>query len=198
MQAPKHGRRVGAVLAKEEVMGYRARWVAIRNGRLDAALQVLGLRLHAKSDEQVYDTGHYAVDMPTGWLVVIGDGWDAMDSVQPSHAQALSAGTETLHFYCDDAAMCASLTAYRDLKQTWALAYDGSEGASSPTVSGAPPAAVTEALDRLQKQREASPDDGVDYLYEAAPQVGLALTAFRHDETLTSGAVRPIYVLGQP
>lgn len=178
-------------------MGYRARWLAVKNGDLGAALQAVRLRKESESHEAVYDPGHFALNMPGGWLVVIGDGHGAMDAVQPAHAQALSAGTEALHFYCDDTPMCASLAAYRDGKETWRLEHGGATGVRAPTISGAPPPLVAEVVERLQtKQRESGADD-VDYLYEAAPEIGRALTGFRHDQTLPQGTVLPIVVLGE-
>ena len=103
-------------------MGYRCCWIAAKGVGLDAALSAMGLVHEEDSDEGVYDPGHYAVVMPGGWLVVIGDGRDALGDVQPEHAQKLSAGTEALHFFCDDTPMCASLAAYRDGREVWSLA----------------------------------------------------------------------------
>ena len=47
---------------------------------------------------------------------------------------------------------------------------------------------------RLGAQRAAK-DPRVDHLYEAAPKIGLALTGFRHDETLGNGVYLPIHIL---
>jgi hypothetical protein len=187
--------------------------VALKDTDLLAALRLLGLREESLSQEPVYDTGHFAVSLPGGWLGVIGDGFEAMDTVQPSHARQLSVAGEALHFYCDDAAMCATLAAYRDGEEVWALRHDGSEGRGRPEISGAPPAIVGEIVRRLEAEQsaEASADvdesgdvgEGddddesgeVDYLYDAPAEVALALIGFRHDQTLAAGAVLPISIL---
>ncbi len=45
----------------------------------------------------------------------------------------------------------------------------------------------------MEEQRKAGKQ--VDYLYDAAPQIGLGLTGFRHDQTLSSGEHLPILLL---
>jgi hypothetical protein len=76
-------------------MGYRCRWVA---ARLDVAtmLRRLGLDVVREHHEAVHDTGLWAVSLPQGWTVVMGDGWDAMDLVSADDARELSADAEAL------------------------------------------------------------------------------------------------------
>jgi len=58
-------------------MGYRCRWIALRDrDRVDVFAR-LKLEVTGELNEEVYDTGLYAVDVD-GWLVLIGDGWDFM------------------------------------------------------------------------------------------------------------------------
>lgn len=167
----------------------------MKNVELRSALDVFGLRQESTSDEAVYDPGLYAVALPGGWLVVIGDGWDSMEAVTEAHARVLSKGTDALHFFCDDTSMCASLVAYGDGKTVWTLEHDGSNGPGTPAVSGTPPPLVGEIVVRLQKEQADSGRKDVDYVYDAAPEIGLALTGFRHDQTLGNGDVLPILVL---
>ena len=176
-------------------MGYRARWLAVKNVELPAALRTVGLRQESEEHGEVDDPGHYALKLPDAWLVVIGDGWDAMETVQPAHAFALSIGTEALHFYCDDTPMCASLRMYRDGMELWSLEHDCSNGPGAPVVSGAPPAIVAEVIARLRKKQDESGDSDVDHLYDAAPEIALALVGFRHDQTLSEGKRSPVFVL---
>lgn len=176
-------------------MGYRCRWLAVKNVELSAALEAVGLRQESASNEAVYDPGLYAVALPGGWLVVIGDGWDFMDMVHEADARGLSKGTESLHFYCDDTSMGASLVAYRDGTRVWTLEHDGSKGRGTSVVSGTPPPIAGEIVARLQERQRESGDKDVDYVYDAAPEIGLALTGFRHDQTLGNGGILPILVL---
>jgi hypothetical protein len=176
-------------------VGYRARWLGVKNGDMGIALRTLGLRETSVSDKAVYDTGHYAVNLPNGWLVVIGDGRDAMETVQPEHARELSVGTESLHFYCDDTPMCASISAYRDGKEVWSLTHDRDNNAEMPMIEGTPVTVVGDVVTRVQRQQEEAGPDGADFVYEAAPEIGLAITGFRHDKTLGDGDVLPIHVL---
>lgn len=176
-------------------MGYRGTWVAVRGDRLEEALRVVGLRVEATLEEAQYDPGHWAVVMPGPWCVVFGDGSDAMFTVRRKHAKELSAGSEALFFTCNDTTMCAELECWRDGRLSWSIVHDGSEGRTSPTLTGEPPPIVHETIAALREEERAAGDDGVDYLYEAAPVVGLALTGFRHDQTLSNGDVLPIFAL---
>jgi len=174
-------------------MGYRASWLAVKTDDLDAVLQVVGLVRGEELHEAVYDIGHYAVKLAT-WWVVIGDGSEAMHTVQENHAQVLSAGTEALYFTCNDTSMCARLVAFQNREQAWSLDYDGSNGPGKNELSGAPPALVATAIANAQEEQNKATRQ-VDYLYDAAPEIGLALTGFRHDQTLSGGEHLPILVL---
>lgn len=175
-------------------MGYRARWLAVKNVGLADLLAETGLRIESKIDEAVYDPGLYAVNLPGGWLVVMGDGWDWMDSIQPAQARALSKGTEALHFYTDDEPMNASLAAFRDGAKVWSLEHDRSKQERSPVITGSPPPLVATIVADLERQQAAAGDD-CELLYDAAPEIAKALVGFRHDQTLADGAVLPIFVL---
>lgn len=174
-------------------MGFRASWLAVKTDDLAAVLGVVGLRQEHELHEAVYDTGHYALKLAS-WWVVIGDGSEAMHTVQEHHAPELSAGTEALYFTCNDTSMCARLVAFQDGQETWALDYDGSNGPGKNELSGAPPALVAKAIALAQEEQDKAGRQ-VDHLYDAAPEIGLALTGFRHDQTLGSGKHLPILVL---
>jgi hypothetical protein len=62
-------------------MGYRARWLAVKNADLKAVLRTIGLGQESETREPIYDTGFYAANLPGCCLVVIGDWWDHMDAV---------------------------------------------------------------------------------------------------------------------
>lgn len=172
-------------------MGYRSRWMAVKGLELDVALSALGLRVLSVSSEEIEDIGHYALHMPTGWLIVIGDGLDEMETVQPEHVKRLSVGTEALHFYCDDTPMSASLIYFQNGNEIWSLVHD----LPHPIVAGTPSALVKEIVAKLELEQHEAGDDGCDYVYDAAPEIGKAITGFRHDQTLAEGEFLPVYVL---
>lgn len=173
-------------------MGFRARWVAVQNVGLAPLLSRVGLREVSVSNEAIFDTGWYAVALPNHWMLLFGDGWDHMDDVTLEHAQALSRGTEALHFYTDDTPMSASLTSFKDGREVWALTHDVAEA----SVRGEAPEVVTRTLEILRAQ-QAQASSNVDVLYDAAAQIGLALIGFRHDQTLADAAVLPVHVLSK-
>ena len=176
-------------------MGYRARWLAVKNADPAQVLRTIGLVQDSASSEAIYDPGHYALAMPGGWFVVIGDGADFMDTVEEEHARALSIGTESLHFSCDDTSMGALLKVFREGKEVWAVEYDGSNGPGTPVVTGTPPAVVGETIAKCRAAQHASGRKDVDHVYDAAAELGQVLTGFRHDQTLGDGEHLPILVL---
>lgn len=162
---------------------------------VSAVLEALGFRVQAECNEAVYDPGLFAVALPNEWVVVFGDGSDELGTMQPEHGRAQSVGTEAVFFTCNDSSMCAAIRGYRDGEELWSLQHDGSQGPPSVALAGNPPSIVKETLARLQDEQRQSGEDDVDHVYDASPQIGLALTGFRHDETLSSGEHVPIFVL---
>lgn len=176
-------------------MGYRARWLAVKNADPAQVLRTIGLVQDSASSEAIYDPGHYALAMPGGWFVVIGDGGDFMDTVEEEHARALSTGTESLHFSCDDTSMGALLKGFRGGREVWALEHDGSNGPGTTVVTGSAPAVVGEIIAKCKAAQHASGRNDVDFVYDAAAELGQVLTGFRHDQTLGDGESLPILVL---
>src|SRR5687767_8344265 len=126
-------------------MGFRCRWLASRRPRAEI-LKQLGFVVSEEINEAVYDTGLWAVGLADRWTVVMGDGWDFMDSIGRKQAEAVSAGGEAIFFYTDDSPMCCEIAAFRDGRELWSLAYDGSDGVSKPKITGTPPEIVSNIL----------------------------------------------------
>lgn len=177
-------------------MGFRCRWVAVRDGTRDDVLAQLQFAAKAQHDEAIYDTGLYAVDV-NGWVIVIGDGWDFMDLVQREHAAQLARRGEVVFFYADDSAMATELSSFSEGGLRWSFAYDGSDGPRAPQLEGDVPEAVTAALAAAldEKARATGEDADLDYIYDVAAAAGLELLGFRHDQSLSSGKHLPIFEL---
>src|SRR5262245_34215183 len=107
-------------------MGYRCTWIASQGGSRDSVLPHRRLLRQSQSDEAVYDPGLYGLDLPTGWYLAIGDGWDFMEQLKEDQAAALSRNAEALFFYTDDTPMSTRLASYRHGSLAWAVTYDGS------------------------------------------------------------------------
>lgn len=177
-------------------MGYRCRWLATRRSDRDAVLKRLGYKLVAELVEEVYETGLYALEIDS-WLVVIGDGFDHMNDVKRAQARKLSDAGDVVYLYTDDAAMAFELALFSGGNEVWAVAYDGSDGVTAPTIEGPLPIEARAWIARLGKQQAAAggPKAEVDHIYEFAPQYAKHLVGFRHDESLASGDHVPIWQL---
>lgn len=177
-------------------MGFRCRWIATR-AKLDLVTRRLGFTVRREVHEAVYDTGLWAVELATGWTVVMGDGWDFMDLVARAQAEELSSGGEAVYFYSDDSAMCAEVAVFRHGHCAWSFCRDADQGIRA--LQGDPPPLAAEVIAACDAESAAEPpdEDGhrVDYLYEAAPRIALGLVGFRHDQSLSHGGHFPIYEL---
>lgn len=177
-------------------MGFRCRWLATKGRERDPVLARLRLKVVAELAEEVYDTGLYAVEVDD-WLVVIGDGFDYMNEVKRAQAAALSDEGDVLYMYTDDSAMAFELAMFSGGKELWAIAYDGGDGVTAPTLEGKVPLAARSLLMRLEKEqaKAGGPKADVDHIYDLAPTYAKELTGFRHDESLSSGDHVPIWQL---
>lgn len=175
-------------------MGYRCRWLAVRAGDRAEALSRLRFSIAEELNEEVYDTGLYAVDVPD-WFVVMGDGWDFMDLVERTQAARLSDHHEVMFFYTDDTPMCAEATLFLGGQMLWSVTYDGATG--TPLVEGVLPDSVGSILAAARAEQKAAggPEADVDWVYGSVAEIGHSIVGFRHEETLSAGEHLPIYQL---
>lgn len=166
-------------------MGYRSSWVAFE-GPLASLLAKAGWR-ESGQEEDFLDTGLYGLELPKGWALVIGLGWEHMDKVTP--ALAAAAAGNALYLLQSDTSMTAVLIGFVDGQERWSIVYDASEGVATPTFNGEVPRAAAAIWDQCQANQRAAggPGAGVDYHYELVPELGLALTGFRHDQDPPEG-----------
>lgn len=177
-------------------MGYRCRWLATRGRERETVLRRLSYKVIAEIVEEVYDTGLYALEIDD-WLIVIGDGSDYMDQVKRAQARKLSDEGDVLYLYTDDSTMTFELAMFSSGAELWAIAYDGSDGVTSPVIEGAIPFEVRALLARLEaaQAKAGGPKADVDHIYDLAPTYAKQLVGFRHDESLGSGEHVPIWQL---
>lgn len=177
-------------------MGYRCRWLATRTSDRADVLKRSGFEVTAELTEEVYDPGLYAVDVD-GWLVVVGDGWDFKDALEPALAARLSDRGEVIFVCTDDSPMCADVASFTLGTAAWSLSYDGSNGVSEPKIAGNLPDAAQGALATAREQQRVAggAEAGVDHIYDAVAEIGRALVGFRHDQTLADGKYLPIFQL---
>jgi hypothetical protein len=177
-------------------MGYRCRWLATCGRERVEVLRRLGYQVTEEIIEEVFDTGLYALEIED-WLIVIGDGFDYMNDVKRQHAKKLSDEGDVLYLYTDDSAMAFEIAKFREGKELWAIAYDGSDGVTAPAIEGEMPFDIRVLLARLEGEQAKSggPKSGVDHIYDLAPTYGKQLVGFRHDESLGSGEHVPIWKL---
>jgi hypothetical protein len=159
-------------------MGFHASWAAAR-AQQDAVI-VAGGFVDTGEVVEPGDVGLYAVEPPGGWVVLFGDGWDAMERITPELAARLGrAFGEAVFFSTDDTSMCAIATGYTDGAARWSVVYDGSKGISRPVVEGDAPGQLAEIVAVCERQQKGVAD--CDYMYEIPTELARVLVGFRHD-----------------
>ncbi len=183
-------------------MGFRISWIA-RRGLSSAELLATFDCEPTGERHEFPDVGFYLLQLPGvaggPWSVLIADGSENFAELTPSHAQALSAGTETLSFWCSDTTMSTEMLCHRDQGRIWSIEYDCEDESKRPAIGGEIPAVAHDLLARLQEQQRASDEagDDVDHIYDLTSALGRALVGFRHDGDAETDEPEPYQVLSR-
>lgn len=102
-------------------MGLSLSWVAVKAERRQALLEALGLELAGEVSQEV-GVGLVMADLPSGWLVLVGDAAD--DNLLAELARASEACGEALGAELYDTASFSQAKAYRDGQVQWSLASE--------------------------------------------------------------------------
>ena len=159
-------------------MGWTSSWIAVENVDASEVLAYLGLAETGEVLDEWFDPGLCWVRLQN-WVVVFFDGMHNFDRVSAEQARAFSTFCPVLFLIQSDYDMCDSLTCFVEGGVAWEVDHRDGQ-AESPFVTGSPPEQLAPILAE-QRRKQAEGDGTVSYLYEVAPELGLALTGFRHD-----------------
>jgi hypothetical protein len=166
-------------------VGFRTGWVAVQGVGLEHALAQIGW-VDTQRRVDFMDPGLYGFELPGGWTLVVGSGYDYRHRVRPELAAQLSRLGFAVHLTHSDGDMNGQITAFRDGSELWRVSYDGGRGVSEPVLHGEVPSGLGAILARCSAAQEEAggPSANVDYMYEVVIELGDELVGFRHDRDL--------------
>ena len=106
-------------------MGLSLSWVAVKVERRQALLEALDLELAGEVSQEV-GVGLVMAELPSGWLVLVGDAAD--ENLLAELARASEACGEALGAEAYDTASFSRAQAYRDGQMQWSLASESVRG----------------------------------------------------------------------
>lgn len=173
-------------------MGEATSWVAIRG--LDRAEFAARLDC-AETDEPADDRTDLALGQPSdGWLVVVCSDFRFPTSRQLSE---LSKGAELAACQIEEHVMFSAAFGFRDGVQIWSVTHDSSKGIYSLAVDGTPPPELDPIRARLKDQQDAEGGEeaGVDFIFDAGPDLVAALSGYKHnhDDSPALTQLRPMH-----
>lgn len=114
----------GAAQVGDSQMGLRLSWLAVKAKRRQALLECLGLELAGEVSQEV-GVGLVMAELPSGWLVLVGDASDDLLDELPRVSGACGEG---LGAEIIDTASFTRAKAYRDGQLQWSLASEEDQG----------------------------------------------------------------------
>ncbi|MCX8256097.1 hypothetical protein RHAL1_01764 [Beijerinckiaceae bacterium RH AL1] len=173
-------------------MGFKVAWAAVKGKSSDAVMSDLDLE-RTGEHEAFPKTEYCIVTMPSGWVVVVNC-FSFGSFILEAPLDRVKRGAEVLTCYVNETTMTSDLGAYENGALLWSVTHDSERGADDLRVTGAPPEPFASIRDGLVAQQEAS-SGGVDYLFDVAPDLGEALTGYRHDKDVEGLGPEPFELL---
>lgn len=161
-------------------MGFSLTWFAAQGIDKDVFLERAGFHDTDELDEY-FEEQHSGGELPGGWYVIVSNdvGLLAADKL----AQ-WSAGGRLVAAVVHEGSMNSLAMEWRDGRQLWSVAHDGSEGGDSLEVEGQLP----DVFEELKQEADAAQAEsekeggGVDFVFDIPLDLAAEVTGFRHDE----------------
>jgi hypothetical protein len=175
----------GILRRRSSRMGYSLSWIALRGGDIENALRLLKLERTGTRIDNIPARDHGLLSIAGGWTLIFGE------APEDAELAALSADGEIVYVSVEDHVMVSSASAWAKGRRLWAVSHDCDEGSEHLDVQGEPPPVFAEIKARaLQENLSQDEDDDLraDFVYDVPVDTAAALTGFRHDRELPSGA----------
>ena len=173
-------------------MSFSLVWFAAHGIGKDEFLSRTGFDDTGEIDEY-YEHDHSGGELAGGWYVIVSTDLGLME---PGKLAAWSAGGRLVAAVIHEGSMNSLATEWRDGRQVWSAAHDGSDGGDKLEVEGELP----EIFQELQQeaaaaQAEAGPEGGIDFAFDIPLDLAADITGFRHDEMGFDDDIGPFSVL---
>jgi hypothetical protein len=160
-------------------VGLSSSWLAVRGKPSEAVLQELGLAPTGERDELPAESPIAGVTLPGGWYAVVLD----HDFFEDETIRDASSGCEVVAGFVEEHVMYSRAEQWRDGGLIWRLVHDAQEGILDLQLEGDLPPECEAVRKRLLDEQEAAGGEaaGVDYIFEAPPDVARLVTGFSYD-----------------
>ena len=160
-------------------MGISGSWIVVRGLNRTEIAQRLGLEETARRVEPG-EAFLMLGDMGNGWLVLRAGEYGY---ATPELLATISAGGEALSCQVEEHVMVNEARGFRDGREVWSAEHDPGKGTYSLVVTGEPPPelAAIEKDQRAKQDAEGGEDAGVDFMFDAAPEIVATLSGYRDD-----------------
>ena len=170
-------------------MGYSVSWLAVRGKDAHLVREQLGLQQTGQREE-VPESPVLGADLPTGWYLVLANGWDYAEN---AGLDRLSVDCEVVACSVEEHVMVSAASGWKHGRNTWTITHDSQRGREDLEVEGEPPSVFPAIRGRLMAEQAERGD--ADYVFDIPVEVAKSLTGFRHDEDIEHAAAKPFEVL---
>lgn len=152
-------------------------WFAAQGISPEEFLERTGFEDTGEVDEY-FEEEHSAGQLPGGWYVIVSN---QVGLLEPAKLAQWSAGGRLVAVALDEGSMNSIAMEWKDGRQVWSAAHDGSEGGDRLDVEGQLPA-IFEELQSEATAIAAEGGEGVDVVFDIPLDLAAEITGFRHDE----------------
>jgi len=157
-------------------MGFRQRWIAMRDIDADEAVKQLALRRTGEFEESP-ESPITGAKLASGWYIVV---FDQKQSACPDYDLARTGVDVVTCELCETTMTCQS-EAWADGSRTWAMSHDPDHGITDLRVDGTPPPHFAALRDELAAKQAAEPKDEVDYFFDLPTRTAGQFVGYQHD-----------------
>ena len=173
-------------------MGFSMSWIAVPAKSREVALTLSGY-LPTGDRESIPESPAVAVDLPSGWFVVLEN--DVSTALTGNTLlQQLSRAVDVVTCTVEEHSMVSVAAHWQGGVRAWEVLHDAGSGLASLEVVGEPPLEVN-SLRNAAIERQTSASRSVDYMFGVPVALAKMLVGFRHDEDIDGAAEEPFEVL---
>jgi hypothetical protein len=159
-------------------MGYSLFWLAVKGKSPDAVRAELNLRSTGRREE-VPESAVTAVELPSGWYVVVNN--RSMALAENAVLGPLSRGAEVVTCFVEEHVMVSEAAGWAAGRKVWSVSHQSEQGLMHLDAQGRLPACFEAVRAANGSHQPGDPEDAFDHLFEVPVEVARTLCGFRYD-----------------
>jgi hypothetical protein len=176
-------------------MGVSFSYLAVRGGKRDSVLGILGLR-GTGIFEEIPESDITGAALPTGWYLILADR-DHPPFMEGKTLARLSAAGEVLTWFIEEHVMCSYAALWSGGRQHLSVAHFSDKGINHLKTEGDLPLVFGPIRNRLSAMQQAAggAKAKIDHIFDIPVELVEQLTGYRHDRVMPVLGDRPFEVL---